>query len=130
MEPASLIVGALAAGAAVAAKDVGKSVVKDSYDGLKQLVVNLFKQKKNDTGEMAVEKFESKPEVWKGPLEDALAETGADMDENIIKAARQLMELIEPKQAAMGKFNVQAKNVQGVVQAEKIDSLTQNFGKS
>jgi ABC-type amino acid transport substrate-binding protein len=32
--------------------------------------------------------------------------------------------------AKMGKFNVQAQNIEGVVNAEKIDSLTLNFDKS
>ncbi len=127
MEPISLIVGALTAGAA---REVGKSAVKDTYNGLKQLIINRFIQKKNDTGETALEKFESKPEVWEKPLKDALVESEANTDEQIIRAAQKLMGLIEPKQAAMGKFNVQAKNIQGMVQADKIDTLTQNFGKS
>ncbi len=39
------------------------------------------------------------------------------------------MNMLDPKQAAMGKFNIQAQNIQGVNQAERIDNLTQNFGK-
>jgi len=61
-------------------------------------------------------------------LQKALAQAEADKDEAIIKAAQRIMELIQPKQAAMGKFNIQAGNIQGIVQAEKIDTLTQNFG--
>ncbi len=130
MEPVSLIVGALTAGAAMAAQQVGKTAVKDSYEGLKKLIVNRFQKEKNNTGEMAVEQFEAKPEIWEAPLKDALVETNANQDDAIIKAAQDLMALIEPKQAAMGKFNVQAQNIQGMVQADKIDNLTQNFGKS
>ena len=49
MEPISIsvITGALLAGAAVAAKEVGKTVVKDAYGGLNSLVQRWFKEKKD-----------------------------------------------------------------------------------
>lgn len=52
---------------------------------------------------------EKKPEIWKAPLEEGLKETGVDQDREIIAASQQLMTLIQPQQAAMGKYNVQFK---------------------
>ncbi len=129
MDPVVLITGALAAGAAAAAKDAGKNAVKDVYNGLKALIKRKFSEKKKPEGETALVKYEEKPEVWKAPLEDSLVESGVDKDADIIAAAQRLMELIQPRQAAEGKFNIQAESVQGVVQAEKIESLTMNFGE-
>ncbi len=130
MEPVSLITGALVAGAAAAAKETGKSAVKDAYNGLKALIARKFSEKKKPEGEVALAKYEEKPEVWKEPLKDSLVETGVDGDADIIGAAQKLMELVQPRQAAAGKFNVQAEKIEGVVQAEKIESLTMNIGGS
>jgi hypothetical protein len=42
MEPISLILGALTAGAVAAAKDTAKKGVKDTYEGLKTLIKKRF----------------------------------------------------------------------------------------
>ncbi len=124
MEPISLITGALAAGASA----VGKKAVTDSYEALKGIIKNKFTEKDNSQGQMALDKIEDKPEIWEPVLEDALTEIGAHKDDKLIEAAQSLMQLAAPEQAAQGKFVIQGKNVQGVVQADKIESLTQNFG--
>ena len=46
MEPVTLIVGALAAGAAAAAKETASQAVKDTYGGLKNLIQKWFSEKK------------------------------------------------------------------------------------
>ena len=63
-------------------------------------------------------------------MKATLRDAAADKDEEIIQAAQKLMTLVNPRQAAAGKFILQAQNVQGVVQAEWIDNLTQNFGNT
>ncbi len=128
MDPISLIIAALVAGAAAAAQETSKQAVKDAYGGLKGLLKRRFEQKNKPEGEVALEKHEEKPEVWAPPLKATLLEAAADKDEEIIQAAQKLMALVDPQQAALGKFILQAQNVQGVVQAERIDTLTQNFG--
>ena len=42
MEPISLIIAALSAGAIAAAKDTAGTAVKDAYQGLKTLIKNKF----------------------------------------------------------------------------------------
>ncbi len=131
MEPITLITSALTAGIAALGKETVKAGAKDAYNGLKALVARRFKDKKNEEGALALKKHEQKPEVelWGKALEDELLETGAEKDAEIIKAAQELMNMLKPRQAATGKFNMQAENIQGAVQADKIDNLTQNFGK-
>jgi len=128
MEGIELITTALTTGATAAAKDTAKQVIKDSYAGLKNLLKKKFKKKKKTEGEMAIEKFETKPEVWKVPLEDTLKEITAEKEPEIIKAAQRLLELTKAENLQVGKFNIHSKNIQGVTQSEKIENLTQNFG--
>src|SRR5258706_597557 len=126
MDPVTLILTALATGAAASAKDVTGQAVKDAYNGLKALVKNKLVGKPD--AEMALVQHEKKPEVWKAPLEDGLKEAGVAQDQEIIAAAQQLMTLVQPQQAAMGKYNVQITgNVQGFAQGDH-QQVTMNFG--
>lgn len=113
MEPTTLIISALAAGATAGLTDAASQVVKDAYTGLKALIQKRFAGKPE--AEMALVQHEKKPEVWEVPLKDALAETGADQDEVIIQKAQELLKLIQPQQVGMGKYNVQIGEAQGVV---------------
>ena len=126
MDPVTLILTALATGAAASAKDVTSQAVKDAYNGLKTLIKNKLAGKPD--AEMALAQHEKKPEVWKAPLEDGLKEAGVEQDQDIIAAAQQLMTLVHPQQAAMGKYNVQITgNVQGYAQGDH-QQVTMNFG--
>jgi hypothetical protein len=117
MDPITLILSALAAGAAAALQETVGQAVKDAYAGLKALIVRGFSDK--PPAKTALDEYEKEPEVWKKPLEQALNETGASQDEKIIQAAQKLMELVDPKQAAAGKYIVQISgNVQGLVQGD------------
>jgi hypothetical protein len=126
MEPTSLILAALAAGAAAAAKDTASQAIKDAYAGLKALVQKRFTEKPE--AELALTQHEKKPEVWQEPLKDALAETGANKDEEIIRQAQQVMKLVNPQQASQGKFNIQIGEGKGIVIGDNAQ-VTQNFGE-
>jgi hypothetical protein len=64
---------------------------------------------------MALAQHEKKPNVWEAPLKNALAETGADKDEAIVRAAEKLLKLVQPQQVGTGKYSVQIGEAQGVV---------------
>jgi hypothetical protein len=95
MEPTTLIIGALGAGAAAAAKDTASQAVKDAYAGLKTLIQRRFAEKNTPEGEMALTKYEEKPAVWEAPLKDALVETETDQAAEILKAAEALKHALE-----------------------------------
>ncbi|NCQ93443.1 MAG: hypothetical protein GPI94_22925, partial [Microcystis aeruginosa LG13-03] len=83
MEPISLIVTALVAGAVAAAKDTAEKGVKDTYQGLKTLIKRKFA---NDA--LAQAMVEAKPEDIKkdeGLLKDKIVEAGVDKDNEITK---------------------------------------------
>ena len=85
MEPNSLIIAALVAGAAKAASDVAP----DAYNGLKALIKCKFAGEPK--AEMVLEEHEKDPETYEAPLKKELAEAGADKDEKLIKAAQDLL---------------------------------------
>lgn len=126
MDPITLILTALTAGIAASAKDTASAALKDSYNGLKTLIQRKFVGR--PSAEMALTEHERKPDVWKAPLEEGLKETRSDQDKEIIAAAQRLMTLVQPQQAAMGKYNVQIiGNVQGYTQGD-YQQVIMNFG--
>ncbi len=108
MEPISLILAALVSSAA---KEAASQGIKDAYNGLKTLIHNKLVGK--PTAEMALAQYQEDPDVWKAPLEKELKKAGIDQDTAIVEAAQRVMTLVQPQQAAQGKFNTQiAGNVQ------------------
>jgi hypothetical protein len=113
MEPITLIVGALSAGAAAAAQDTASQAIKDAYAGLKALIQRRFAEKKKPEGEMALKKYEEKPAVWEAPLKDAIKETETDKADEILKAAEALKRALEKTadgREAVSKYILNFKN--------------------
>ncbi len=78
MDPLSLIVAALATGAATAAKDTAGAAIKDGYQGLKALI-----QKKlagNQAATVVLQEHEKDPDTFDAPLKKKLAEAAVDQD--------------------------------------------------
>ncbi len=126
MDPTTLILTALATGASEVLKDTATQAVKDAYDGLKALIKRKFKG--NSDAEMILRRHEQQPETWKAPLEEELDQTDVAQDQEVLAAAQKVMTLIQPQQAAMGKYNVQITgNVQGFAQGDN-QQVTMHFG--
>ncbi|WP_373529537.1 hypothetical protein [Nostoc sp.] len=103
MEPISLIIAALGAGAIAAAKDTAGTAVKDAYQGLKTLIKKKFESEPK--AQMVLEEHETDPETYEAPLKKKLAEAGVDQDAEIIKAAQELLKQEKPEESAAGKYN-------------------------
>ncbi len=125
MDPVTLILSALAAGAAAAAKDTTALAVKDAYYELKAVIKKRFSDK--PAAELALDQYEAKPQVWEAPLKDGLAEAKIADDPAVIEAAQHLLTLVQPQQIARGKYNVQIANAKGTVIGDNA-SVTQHFG--
>lgn len=89
MEPISIIIAALVAGAAKAAGDAAP----DAYQGLKALIKRKFAGEQK--AEMVLEEHESDPETYEKPLRKKLEEAKADKDEEILAAAQNLLDKIK-----------------------------------
>ncbi len=113
MEPVSLILGALAAGATASVQDTASQAVKDAYTGLVALVKRRFAEKPQ--AQTWLVEYEKDPETWDKPLQKSLVEVGADKDEEVVRQAQQVMKLVNPQQASQGKYNVQIGEGKGVI---------------
>jgi hypothetical protein len=105
MDPVTVIVAALVSGAAAALKDTTGEAVKDAYASLKTLLKRRFAGRPE--ADIVLEKHQEKPDVWDEPLREALKESGADTDEEIVRAAQRVLTIVHPEQSAQGKYSVQ-----------------------
>jgi hypothetical protein len=116
MDPITLIVTALAAGASAGAIDALKDDVKESvkaaYGRLHDLMKRRFQG--NASAEVILAEHQADPKTYEAPLAKKLAEVGAHDDADLVAAARRLMELVDQKGAASGKYNVTIKDSKGV----------------
>jgi hypothetical protein len=90
MEPVTIIVTALSLGAATGIKTLAEQTVKDSYQGLK----NLIKTKYPDIG---IERLEKKPEskTQQAAVEEEMTDLGADKDTEILQKAEVLLDTVK-----------------------------------
>ena len=109
MEPVTLILSALAAGAVKAAGDT----VPDVYKALKELIKRKFASKPQ--AEMVLEEHEKDPQTYEVPLKKKLVEADVDKDEEILKKAQELLKLANPQETAQGKYNIKAEQIKGIV---------------
>ena len=112
MDPITLIVTALAAGAASGTADSASAAVKDAYASLKALVTKRLGGRAD--AELVLTRHEEAPEVWQAPLAAELAGARADRDLELVRAARALMTLADEAGASAGKYTVDVRGAQGV----------------
>ena len=112
LDPVTLILGALAAGAIKGAGETATTTLKDAYAELKKLVARRLAGR--PTAEMALAEHEQDPELWSAPLGKELTQAGATTDPEVVKAAEQLMALVDPAGFSAGKYAVDLRGAQGV----------------
>jgi hypothetical protein len=117
----------VATGVSTSATDTSTKLIVDAYGNFKAII-----QKKFGSVAKAAEKLESNPdsEGDKLVLQEEIRKVKADQDQELLIAAKKLMDLINAKQATSAGenvFNISGGTVQGVVQDNKGD-VTMNFG--
>jgi hypothetical protein len=116
MDPITLIITALAAGAAAGAidglKDTAKDAATAAYGKLRGLVQRRFAGRPH--GELALTEYQTAPQKWEGLLTAELTEAGADKDQELLDAAKALMDLVDRAGAGRGKYNVTISGGQGI----------------
>jgi hypothetical protein len=111
MDPVTLILTALAAGAAARADDTASWPVRDAYAGLTgQLMTRLASW---EDGELTLARYEQAPEKWQGQLAAELAAAGADQDDGVVIAAQAVMSVADAPGWRSGNYSVQARGGQG-----------------
>jgi hypothetical protein len=125
MDPVTLIVTALAAGAASALQDGASAAVKDAYARVKALVMRRFANRPK--GELVLAEHESAPQVWEAPLAAELSAAGAGGDADLVAAAQALMSLVDAAGSRSGKYVVAVSGSQGVQVGDR-NTQTNTFG--
>jgi hypothetical protein len=110
MDPITLIVTALAAGAVSGITDSASSAVKDAYASLKALVRKRLAGRPD--AELVLARHEQAPETWQAPLAAVLGDADADRDTDLLVAAQALLRLVDA--AGAGKYVVDIRGAQGV----------------
>jgi hypothetical protein len=127
MDPISLIIAALAAGAIAGVKDTASQAVNDAYTSLKALLRRRFSG--NRQAEAALDQAEQRPESGQALLAEHLRAADVDGDEELIEAARALLEQADPAGARAGKYNVHITGGKGIVVGDAAN-VTMTFNDS
>ncbi len=112
MDPVSLVVTAMAQGAASALGDTVSMAVKDAYAGLNALLLRRLGG--TPSGQVALDEHENDPETWERPLARAVADSGAATDPQVVAAASHLLSLVDPAGSDQGRYVVDLRGAQGV----------------
>jgi hypothetical protein len=116
MDPITLVVTALAVGASTGAlsalQDDAKDAVTSAYAKLRGLVKKRVAG--NQGAELALAEYEADPANWEASLTAKLKQVGAGEDEDLLTAAKALMEQVDRAGARAGKYNVTIKDSKGV----------------
>jgi hypothetical protein len=111
VDPVTLIIAALVAGAGAGLKDAAGAAVRDAYEGLRSLLRRRFGG--NPSAETVLAEAERDPNTWEQPLRKYLAETGAEQDGAVLEAAQRLMSLVDHAGSQAGKYQIDARYAQG-----------------
>ncbi|MBD2677015.1 MULTISPECIES: hypothetical protein [Nostoc] len=116
MEPVSLIISALVTGAA-------ETIGGNAFNSLKDLIKRKFADKSK--AEIILARDEKQPEVWEESLRAELVKVGADQDEEILKKAKELLELVKHQEVAgTNKINI-GRDAKGVIADTIHGNITQ-----
>jgi hypothetical protein len=112
VDPVTLIVGALAAGALKGAGESATTAVKDTYQALKTAVASRFTERQVSTTVLA--EHEEDPDTYEKPLTKQIQGTGASDDPRIVELAQALMRLMDQDGARAGKYTLDIRGAKGV----------------
>jgi microcompartment protein CcmL/EutN len=125
MDPVTLIVTALAAGAASALQDGASAAMKDAYARLKALVTKRFADRPK--AELVLAEHEAAPQTWEAPLVAELSAVVAEGDDDLVAAAQTLMSLADEVGSRSGRYVVAVRDSRGV-QVGDHNTQTNTFG--
>jgi hypothetical protein len=131
MDPITVILTALVAGATTGALDGLKDDVKDkakaAYGKLRDLVNRRFREAQTPRADAILAEFDDDPEGYKDPLARKLDAAGADKDDALLAAAQAFLDLVQQPGPKSGKYNVTITGSEGV-QVGDHNSQTNTFG--
>lgn len=82
----------------------------------------------NEPAKVVLDEHEKDPETYEVPLKKKLTEAEVDRDEEIIKAAQEIMKQEDPQGLIAGKYNINvAGDIKGIVGDVSGGTITQDI---
>jgi hypothetical protein len=110
LEPISLLLTALAAGALAGTTKTVDTALSDAYGGLKALISRRFAGQ--SAAQVALEQHASDPDTWEAPLRKALSESGLEHDSEALAAAQRVLQLVDEPGFSSGKYRLDLRGAQ------------------
>ena len=133
MEPVSLIVTALIAGAAAGGKEAATAAVKDAYESLKALLTRRLGERRvahavlADVEQAAAKGADQVDAVSQEDLDREVKRSGADTDPELQRLAEELLTLLGRPGPQAGKYTTDVSHAQGL-QVGDHNTQTNTFG--
>jgi hypothetical protein len=125
MEPISLILAALAAGASAGISGTMSRAVEDAYASLKAKVVQALR---GDHESLKVlEQHDARPQLFRDQMGQIVSSRGLHEDADLLRAAQSFLAGLDPAGAAKGRYSIDARDSQGLVAGDH-NTVTQHFG--
>jgi hypothetical protein len=106
VDPVTLVVAALAAGASTGLGEVATAAVKDAYAALRSLLsARLGRGRASEV----VEEHAADPDTYDKPVRKVIGESGVADDPEVLAAAQRLMQLTDEAGSAAGKYTIDAR---------------------
>ncbi|AWK09987.1 hypothetical protein SSP531S_57250 [Streptomyces spongiicola] len=112
MEGSDLILAALAAGGTAAVGQSATLAVNSAHTALRERLRQLFSR--HPQAPAALDLHEQDPDAFAPAIRSYLAGTGADCDEQALRAAAEILRSVDPAGSASGKYRVDVGDSQGV----------------
>lgn len=112
MDPVSLVVAALVAGASAGLTEVAQTGVTDAYERLKAAVRRHLLDR--TAADVILAEFDKTPDAYEAPIRLEVDKSGAAKDPRVQELAQALMELLDPAGFDQGKYVVDARGATGV----------------
>jgi hypothetical protein len=98
MDPITIIVSALAAGAAAGLKPTAEKAIKDAYEGLKSIIQRKI-------GNVSVEALETKPDskAKQDSVAEDLVAASANQDPEVMAQTKMLLDVLKKHEEKTGK---------------------------
>ena len=111
MDPITLIVTALSAGAGATRRGSAPPALPDAHGELLALAQARLRGRPN--GAMVLRQHAEDPSRWTRPLAKALAAEGADGDARLIAAAQAVLQVTDAPGSSRGKYTLDAASPSG-----------------
>ena len=122
MDPVTLVVTALAAGASAGMTETASAAVKDAYAGLKTALAERFRGR--PAAEVALAEHETSPATWQAPLTQYVTEVG--VDDQLRELAQRLLAAAD-RAGSDRRVQVTADTIQGQQIGDR-NTQTNTFG--